>query len=395
MSARKSSLKPEAVLLSAAAFEARVKAHEAFVLSRPGGARGLMRYVVARGLRCDRRRLSDVDFTGADLTATTFVGADLSRASLYCANLTRCDLRAATLFRADLRGGTYAGANLAGANLDQADMRAAVLCMADDQLGLKWVGPTANANGASLNGVDLSESQSQAVDFTNCSMKGALLRNANLKNANFSNANLDGVDLQGAKLAGVIVKGAILTNIDTSLLARSGVSTAGCVLDPTAAAFARLGEIRRELEQSESWGKTNGRAGRPANLDGFDLRPANTLFPKQLLAGLSARGAMAVGVDFSDTQLQGAVFDDADLRGANFRGADLRGASFRRAKLNHAVFDKADLTALEVQGGQRRAARFDGAQLAGTGITYEPGKAAAAAAAPAPAPAPAANAWVI
>lgn len=377
MLSMKSSLKPQPMLLGAEAFETRVKAHEAFVLGRPGGARGLMRYVVARNLRCDRRRLPDSDFTGADLTGTTFVGSDLTRASLYCANLTRCDLRAARLYRADLRGGTYAGANLAGANLDQADLRSAVLCVAHAQRGLRWVGPGTSAEGATLNGADLSESVAQGVDFSNCSLKGALLRNANLKNANFTDANLDGVDLHGATLTGMVVTGAILTNVDLDQLARSGLDTTGCVTDPTAQAFARVGAIRMELDQSESWGKTNGRIGRPAMFDDFDLRPASNMLARQLLAGISARRVMGVGVNFSEAQLQGAVFDDADLRGANFRGADLRGASFRNARLTHAVFDKADLSPLEVPGSPRRATRFDGAQLTGTGITYTPGKVAA------------------
>ncbi len=371
MSRSRSSLAPKVTLLSAESFAARIRAHEAFVMGRAEGVRGLLRYVVARGLRCDRKRLSDIDLTGADLTGTTFVGSDLTRASLYCANLTRCDLRGALLFRADMRGGTYAGAKLAGANLDQADMRAAVLCIADDVRGLKWMGPRAEVSGATANGADLTDAVAMGVDFTNCSLRGALLRNANLKNANFDGANLDGVDLAGARLSGVSLKGAILTNVDPDLLKRSGVSLQGCVVDPTAQAIARLGEMRAELERSETWGKTNGRSGKPAMLDNYDLRPAGNLFAGQLLAGLSARRAMGIGVDFSGAQLQGAIFDDADLRGASFKGADLRGASFLRARLSHAIFQDADTSALDQQGGVSRPARFDGAQLTGTGMTFQ------------------------
>jgi uncharacterized protein YjbI with pentapeptide repeats len=374
MSRSRSSLLPRVLLLSAEAFEARIKAHEAFTRGRPGGARGDLRYAVARGMRCDRRRLADADFTGADLTGSTFVGSDMARVSLYCANLTRCDLRGASLFRADLRGGTYSGAKLAGANLDQADMRAAVLCIADDALGLKWVGPRTSMNGTTANGADMSDAVAVGVDFTNCSMRGALLRNANLKNANFTDANLDGVDLAGARLSGVQLQGAILTNVDTGILERSGIRLTGCVLDPGAAAIARLGDIRKELERSEVWAKTNGKDGAPACLDGFDLRPAKSLFTKQLLAGMTARASQGISVDFSGAQLQGAIFDDADLRGASFKGADLRGASFLRARLSHAVFEGADLSALEGQGGSSRVARFDGAELTGTGLVHRPAR---------------------
>lgn len=371
MTRSRSSLAPRITLLNADTFAARVRAHEAFVMGRAGGERGLLRYVVARGMRCDRKRLADADFTGADLTGSTFVGSDMSRVSLYCANLTRCDLRGAQLFRADLRGGTYAGAKLAGANLDQADMRAAVLCIADETLGLKWMGHRTEMVGATANGANMTDAVALGVDFTNCSMRGALLRNANLKNANFTNANLDGVDLAGARLSGVVLKGAIVTNVDVGVLQRSGVSLESCVVDPTPQAIARLGDIRGELERSETWGKTNGRSGKPACLDGFDLRPAGQLFSGQLLAGLTARSSIGIGIDFSGTQLQGAVFDDADLRGANFKGADLRGASFQRARLGHAIFQDADISPLEQQGGARRAVRFDGAELTGTGLTRQ------------------------
>lgn len=372
MARSSSSLAPPVLLLGAESFEARIRAHEAYTRGRPGGVRGLLRYAVARGMRCDRRRLADIDFTGADLTGSTFVGSDLIRASLYCANLTRCDLRGALLVRADLRGGTYSGAKLAGANLDQADLRAAVLCMADDTLGLKWLGPRTSLAGASINGADLTDAVALGFDFSNCSMRGALLRNANLKHANFTNANLDGVDLAGANLTGMALKGAILTNVDTDQLRRYGVSLLGCVVDPTAQAQARLGEIRAALEMSEAWGKSNGKSGRPAMFDDFDLRPAGNLFAGQLLAGLSARGAMGVGMDFSGAQLQGAVFDDADLRGASFKGADLRGASFLRARLTHAVLDGADVSSLDQQRGARRPARFDDAEMTGTGMIPRP-----------------------
>ncbi|HRD29605.1 MAG TPA: pentapeptide repeat-containing protein, partial [Caulobacter sp.] len=318
------------VLLDAAQFESRVRAHESFVAGRPDGRRALLRYAVARALRCDRRKLPDADFTAADLSGTTFVGADLSRSSFYCANLTRCDFRGATLLRSDLRGATFAGAKLGGANLDQADMRAAILCVADEALGLRWVGGQAQVAGSRLNGADLTDAVAFAVDFSNCSLKGAMLRNANLKNANFTDANLDGVDLAGAKLAGVTLTGAILTNVDTGLLQRSGVQLAGCVLDPTGEAIGRRDVIAAEIDRSHRWIESNGDVGQPAGLDDLDLRPAGQLFRNRLLGGMNARRTIGVGVDFSGAQLQGAVFDDADLRAANFTGADLRGVSFLR-----------------------------------------------------------------
>jgi uncharacterized protein YjbI with pentapeptide repeats len=346
-----------------ARFQALLRAHEAFV-SGKGGARALPRYLDLHGLRCDRRLLVDIDFTGSDLTGGSFVGADLSRASLYCANLTRCNFNDSKLIRADLRGAVFSGAKLEAANLDGADLRAAVLCMADEEKGLTLMGALASLVGARLNGADLSDAAAFGVDFSNASLRGARLRNANFKNARFDGANLDGADLNGARLAGARFHNAILTGVDIASLDLPADAFAGCLLDPSPAAKARLDDIRRELDESDRWVESHGGDGRPAMLDGMDLRPAGGLFAGRLLAGMTARYSVAVGLSFAEAQLQGAVFDGADLRGADFRRADLRGASFRGANLAHAVFLGTDLSSL----GSSGPACFDDANLEGTGL---------------------------
>ncbi|MDQ0466765.1 uncharacterized protein YjbI with pentapeptide repeats [Caulobacter ginsengisoli] len=349
-------------------FQAMLRAHEAFALGK-GGARALPRYVDLPDVRCDRRLLTDIDFTGSDLSGGSFVGADMTRASLYCANLSRCNFSEARLVRADLRGAAFTGAKLEAANLDGADMRAAVLCAADDEKGLTLIGALADKVmaslvGARLNGADLSDAAAFGVDFANASLRGARLRNANFKNARFDGANLDGADLMGARLAGARFQNAILTGVDVASLGLPPEALSGCLLDPTPEAKARLDDIRHELDQADRWVSTHGGEGHPAMLDGLDLRPAATQFAARLLAGLTARYSVAVGVSFMDAQLQGAVFDGADLRGADFSRADLRGASFRGANLSHAIFQATDLSTL----GNSGPARFDGATLDGTGL---------------------------
>jgi uncharacterized protein YjbI with pentapeptide repeats len=354
--------------LAVSTFASMLSAHEDLIAGRRGGARLIARFVIAQSRRCDLRKLADSDFTGADLSGSTFVGADLQRASLYCANLTRCDFRGARLNRADLRGGKFYGAQLAGAVLDEADMRAAILCVADDILGLKWIGGAAQVKGASLNDVNLDEAEAFAVDFSNCSLRGAKLRSANLKNAIFTNANLDGADLSGARLEGANFRNAILTGIDVEHLGLPATALAGCVRDPSPDAWARLDQILDQVAQGEAWVTSNGKHGSSTVLDGFDLRPAAGAFTGKRLVGLSARDAVAVRVDFSGAELPGANFDDADLRGASFKGADLRGASFRRANLAHAIFEEADTSALPLRDGRARPVQLDGAILDGSGL---------------------------
>lgn len=353
----------EPIRLKRERFEALVSAHESFLLGRPGGRRATLSFIVATGYVCDGRTLADARFDGSDFTGTSFAGADLSRASLYCANLTRCDFRGARLQRCDLRGATFAGATLVGANLDQADMRAAVLWASDSLRGMRRVG----ARGEALDGEpQAGGGVAHGVDFSNCSLQGARMREANLKNADFSGANLANADLQGAKLEGVRLRGAILTGMDVSRLNLSPAALKDCVLDPTKEAVARVAHIRSELDRSHDWITTGGS---PAHLEGFDLRPAAELFRERLLAGLQASEAIAVGVDFSNAKLQGANFDGADLRGAHFTGADLRGASFVGANLAHASLGGIETGELELRPGLRLPTRFDGANLVGTMLT--------------------------
>ncbi len=370
----KSSSSPDLVRINASQFEALIRAHEAFTSGRPGGRRALTRFIVARGVQAHKRQMQDIDFTGADLTGASFIASDMSRASLYCADLSKADLRATKLMRADLRGARLNGARMAGAVLDGADMRAAILCAVDDLRGLRRMGAGASLAGASLNGVDMDEAVAYQVDFTNCSMRGITLRNCNLKGANFAGANLDGADFAGARIEGANFNDTILTGVNVEAMMLPPSVLARCVMSPTESAIARLDQIRVEIDGSHLWGITNGVQGRPAQLAGMDLRPAGSLFKARFLGGLTARNTMAIGLDFSESELQGAIFDGADLRNANFTGADLRGTSFVNAKLSHAVFDKAVIGDLELIRGSRRTTNFDGAQLEGTRIVLQPNR---------------------
>ncbi len=374
--AKRSHLRPTPHRVNEAEFEAIVRAHEIFISGRAGGGRTIPRFIIGHAMRCDRRRLMDADFSGADLTKSSFVGTDFTRASFYCAMLINCDFRRANLHRADLRGAALAGARLAGANLDEAEMRAAVLVGRDNQESREngLVGECADLRGSTLDGAHLEDLVAQGVDFTNCSLRGTKLRNADLRNANLSGANLEGADLEGAQLAGITLAGAILTNMEITSLDLPAESLADCVTDPSSSAYAMAADIRAALEQTELWVETDGARGTRAKLDQADLRVVGEAFKGRALTGLSATKTIGVSVDFSGAQLQGAVFDGADLRRANFQNADLRGASFVGAKLAHADFGGADTNPLTLPSGRSLPTRFDGASLDGTSLreAFEP-----------------------
>mgnify|MGYP001308244807 CR=1 FL=1 len=355
--------------ISPQAFMVMVRQHEAFLAGRVGGQRANGRFVTARNIVCRRRNLSDAEFTGADLEGADLSGCDLRRASFYSASLMTADLTEVDLRRGDLRGSRLGGARLTGSRLDEADLRSAVLCKHDEIAGLRWMGAADGFRGLKMNGADLSGAVAYAVDFSNCTLKGACLRGANLKNANFSNANMSGVDLHGANLEGVRLNGAILTGVPVARLRLPASALDGCLVDPTPEAWAEAEAVQAEVDRAEIWiGTMSVTGGGLAELAGKDLRPARGAFRDRTLPGMNATGAIGVEIDFCGSRLQAARFDGADLRGADFSQADLRGASFVGANLAHAQFEGAVLDDLRLDSGARRPTDFSGAILDGTGL---------------------------
>lgn len=321
-------------------------AHERFSRGVVGGRRAKTPFLQAPGLDFSRRLLCDAEFRGANLQRARLISADLQRASLYCADLRGADARNANLSRADIRGASMRHANLSGAVLNDADLREGRLVQIDGPGGFRAVDksgePGAGETGAS-------------VDFTNCSMKRAKFANAKLKGANFSGALLHDADFAGADLSDVNFDGAVLIGVNLKQARFDPGALLKSVLDPSPEALERAPELFERISSAGRWVATDGRDGRPANLDGEDLRPLADALTNRELTALSARRACAIGVSFAGSKLQGANFEGADLREADFTAADLRGASFRGAKLWYAKFGDADVRPLLLDNGSPRA----------------------------------------
>jgi len=178
---------------------------------------------------------------------------------------------------------------------------------------------------------------------------------------------LSGADLSSAVLADATFRGAVLTGIDVAELRLPAAALQGCVLDPTPQAWARRDAMLAALDEAEAWAASNGRRGQPANFDHMDLRVLGNALEKRTLPAFSARHAVAVGVSFAGSQLQGAAFLGADLRDAKFDGADLRGAAFRDTRMAFATFVGADVTPLQLSGSAVKPTDFQGAET--TGVT--------------------------
>jgi uncharacterized protein YjbI with pentapeptide repeats len=323
-------------------------------LARQGGARGRLVSVTLDGLNLAGYQLAEVDFAGASLVGTSFLRASLGRASFYCADLRKADLRHADLRHADMRGASFRGANLSHAALDNADLRAAMMMqmMGSGQVTLIDQGDLPDQAGA-VGG-------ERGVDFSNCSMKGVCFANANLKGVNFNGSLLNGANFRGARVTDASFVGAVISGVKD--LAVPPEALAGAIADVSEASMEMLGAFRAKLEAHQQCVATGGAQGQAAVLDGADLRPLRSHIAGRRLTGLSARGAIAIGVDFSGCELQGARFDGADVRDANFSGADLRGASFRGANISHANFAKSDIRVLRLLNGNARETDFSDSQ---------------------------------
>ena len=320
---------------------AALLAHERMLSYQRGAAKALLSRTKLDRLNLSNRNLAEADFSFASLVGATAFGTNLERANLQCADLRDCDLSSSRLIKADLRGASICGARLAFSKLDGADLRAATVA---------YKGPGASDAGQTL-----------FVDFSNASLKGASFGHARLDGVNFSGAILEGANFKNAQITNATFKNAVLTGVNIDDLGVPPEALEGCVLDISAAAAAKTDGLIAVLEAHALCIESAAARGRPAVLDGEDLRVVRGKFAGRPLTGLSARRAMAIGIDFSNAQLQGARFDGADLRECEFAGADLRGASFRGARLAHAKFEQANLGSLKLPGGRVLAPDFTGA----------------------------------
>lgn len=344
--------------------QAVIAAHEAFIAGRAGGCRAFFRFQDLTGANLMKRKLDSIEFIGCDLKESTFTLSSLVTASFYCSSLKGADLRGADLSRADLRGAILRGADLYRANLDGADFRKAVLFKDERDAEFRQSDWVQDQEGDGHDG---------AVDFRDCSLRGARLSAAKLKGANFSGAMLEGAQLNQADLRDADFSGAVLTGADLQGTRLDGANMTDVVRDPSAESQGRAESLLKKLELSDLYTRSRGEQGQRAVFEGEDLRVLGRACREKGLIGANMRGVCAVGMDFSGASFIGANFTGADLRGVNFTGANLKGVSFRDCNLNHAVFQGADLLSFtgstgrvfhpSFEGASVHACRFDGARL--------------------------------
>lgn len=325
-----------------------IKAHENYVKRAPGGRRAQLRFVEVPGIDLTGRRLDEIDLSGACLKLAQLQNTNLTSASLTCADLSEADLSGAILNHADVRGAVLRGATFDSAQMEGADFRPATIAKMESKQTWSIVGGPQGLEGAS---------------FVNSSLRGAKLNFANLKGANFNGALLDGASFRGAALGNASFNRAVMIGVKVDELGVPADRLKNCIFDPGPRSRTELPDLITTIQCAEDWVDSLGRRGKPARLDGKDIRLVTPFMKAKKLPTISCRNTIGIGADLSGCELQAANFDFADLRGASFVGADLRGASFRGANLAHADFSKANLMPLALKSGRMLQTDFSEATL--------------------------------
>lgn len=294
---------------------------------------------------------NDCNFENADL-----FGADFSGASLRNAVFTNCDLRGcnfaladltgAVLRDTDLRPGKYSPREACGTEVAAFSIHALAGQQAPEQVeaGAAVQPRLVSANFA---GADLTDS-----DLSGATMRKANLAGSTLKNACFENCDLTETNFLNCDLSCALTRG---SNICDALT--------GLEIEPRPEWF------QMTLERHRVWIESDGVMGERANLSGMTLRNLDlsncdlrgALLMNVLAIGTNFSGSNLAFANFSNAKLRGANFESTVLNGANFSGACLAGASLRGASIEPVeIFDKSNEST-----GRAWAARFVDSNLEG------------------------------
>lgn len=247
--------------------------------------------------------LAYVKLSGNDLTGVNLTGQYMYGANLAAANLTQANFSDAYVAGVDFTGADFTDAHITRGNfgretfLEAGGLTPAQLYdTVDYQAGdLSLIGFNNNLlAGATLTGINLSQSQFFRADLTGADLSGSTLGYTYLHSANLTGADLSQANLMNANLAYATLLNAIFTGADV----RSAIFSADY--------FAGLGGIApNQLYTTASY--------LDSDLTGIDLS-----------------GNDLTNANFIGQNLTSARFDHAILSGADFTDAIIAGASFRR-----------------------------------------------------------------
>jgi uncharacterized protein YjbI with pentapeptide repeats len=233
-----------------------------------------------KGVSLENANIRNVSFKNSDLRIALMVGVDLSTADISNvnftgANLSGIDFTSVDISTINLTGANLTGANLTGMDLSTINLTGTILSEADlTQVNLSGVSlvnqemvgtnlTSADLNGANLTEAKLVDIKGLGADFSNATLvhanlsaadlTGAIMQSANLESANLEGANLEEANLRAANLTDTDLYGADLT--DTNL---TGATLTGTHLEEIKEEAPKLSQteiVKESLKEMESVNK--------------------------------------------------------------------------------------------------------------------------------------------
>ncbi|MFC3226797.1 DUF2169 domain-containing protein [Marinibaculum pumilum] len=274
------------------------------------------------GMDFSGRDLEEMDFRGANLRGADFRKAKLARASFAQADIAGADFTGADLTEANLAKTSATGTRFTGADLTKANCGA-------------MNGARAAFDTARLNGTGFGQALLPGASFTGAVLQDLVFEEGDLSSAGFVEAALTKVIFSGTPLPGADFSRATLATVLVQNGSTEGARFDGAVLDQ----FGVQGEPAT-LRKASFVG---------ARIATCSLRLAD-------LTGADFTGAVADGVDFSETRIRATRFEEAVARGAIFTKAEIVQSSFARGNFSNAIWleariDRTDFAGAVLYGG--------------------------------------------
>jgi len=184
----------------------------------------------------------------------------------------------------------------------------------------------------------------EGVNLPEAYLEGASLENVQLKESNVWGAYLKQATLRQAELSGAVLAGAHFEEADLENARLKGADLRGANL--------RGADMERVLFEEADL--------RGANLENADLQYSSLsriILERAIMNGINLRGATLMDADMSRATLCNVNLIGANMENARLDGADLTGARLRKANLRGCSFDGtilrgADLTEVDMGDGE-------------------------------------------
>ena len=120
-------------------------------------------------------------------------------------------------------------------------------------------------------------------------------------------------------------------------------------------------DLKNILSEHKTWLKTNGKKGKRANLEGFDLK-GGSFFKVELQKARLCRANLKRAY-LGDANLEAADLEGANLQDANLESANLSSANLKYANLKYASLDGTDLSGANLRNANLEEAELEDAIL--------------------------------